>query len=44
MGWPKKELDNKFNESHEQLEMLDIEVVKPRVPFKYRIQHNTIKS
>ena len=42
-GWPKKESDNKFKESNEQLETLDHEFVKPKIPLKHRMQQNTIK-
>jgi hypothetical protein len=43
-GWPKREPDNKFKESNEQLEKSDIEFMIPKIQLKHRRQQNAIKS
>jgi acetoin utilization deacetylase AcuC-like enzyme len=44
IGWPKRSQDNKFKESIEQVEKLDIEFMMPKVHLKHRMQQNTNKS
>ena len=41
---PKNEPDHKFKEFNEQLEKLDDEFKKPKIPLKHRMQQNIIKS
>ena len=43
-GMPKNEPDHKFKEFNEQLEKLDDEFKKPKIPLKHRMQQNIIKS